>query len=366
MNNLTLFDDFKSWMEGKGYKPTVSSSYVSYLRTLLRKLHSGGYSVIPNAEELLNSAVSYPSLIKGLLKYFNNAINAALDDTSGSITVKQLNNGRSAFRKFVEFMLGYAGVIHNNVQNNIQPAAKQAPKYIKPAKAYQNMMGWRKFTQDEIVRIIKSRLGTQDRLSGNKVWLSIRVVKGLNGTEWFDKWCNSIVSKTKVLIDEYGGYIMLNQVDELILKPEGDGKYSVWVFVDGKEYRVYTHTKDKTVISMSVKKGVKEVSLEHVTPIDETLRKLEDKKELPQLTKISDVLKEVSKELKLKRPDGAKIKAKLSIDGNVLSKKSKNGNDEPKISVNLDELRKEMEAIKNDTDYELMHIRENSGKGKNS
>lgn len=366
MSKLTLLDDFKSWLEGKGYKPTVSSSYASYLRTLFRKLYSGGYSAIPNAEELLNNAVICPTLIKGLLEYFDIAINSAFENNNGSITEKQLNNGRSAFRKFVEFMLGHASGIHNNMQNIIQPASKSAPKYIKPAKAYQNMMGWKNYTRNDIVRIIKSRLGTQDRLSGDKVWLSPRVVKGLLGSEWFDNWCKSIISKTKVLIDNRGGFVMLDQVDELILKPDSDGKYSVWVVVCGQEYRVYTHYYIRTSKGMIITiepmfvDGMKDVTLDHVKSIHQTLNNWGGKNKLPELSKISDLIKQVSQTIN--SHNGAKIKSNISTDKNQIS------SDNPKISVviNLDELRKEMDIIKDDTDYELMNGSNNDVKGKNS
>lgn len=355
-NKLTLFDDFKSWMEGNGYKPTVSSSYVSYLRTLFGKLYSGGYSAIPNAEELLNSAVICPGLIKGLLEYFNITIKTAFDDTYGSITIKQLNNGRSAFRKFVEFMLGHVGALHYNAQNNIQPASKQAPKYIKPAKSYQNMMGWKTFTQKDIVGKMKNRLGTQDRLSGDKVWFLIRVVKELLGSAWFDNWCKSIISKTKVLVDDQGGFKMLNQVDELILKPDSNDKYSVWIVVGGQEYRVNTHTKSGIIEALMVK-NMGDVSLEHTRPIDTTLKNLGSQGRLPELSKISDIVKQVSAAINNK--SAAELKKHIKVDVTEV----KSDNPIASVSIDLKKLIKEMDLIKDDTDYELMDGNENIRKG---
>ena len=122
---LELFDEFKNWMEGNGYKPTVSSSYVSYLRSLLVKLYNAGYSAIPNAEELFNVAATYPLLMKGLLEYINDVIKKAFADSNCPISQKQLNNGRSAFRKFVEFV--YPVIIKAIPQN----VAKTVPNFKK-------------------------------------------------------------------------------------------------------------------------------------------------------------------------------------------------------------------------------------------
>ena len=359
MKNLELFYEFKSWMDGKGYKSTVSSSYVAYLRTLLTKLYTSGYTVIPNSEVLFNNIMGYPSLVKGLLEYFDDAIKKVYSDTNCPISQKQLNNGRSAFRKFVEFMLWRLDMVASNASVISQKGIKQITVFTKPARVYQNMMGWKIYTRKDILRILKSRLSTQDRLSGNKVWLSLRVVKELLGSEWFDNWCKSIMSKTKVLIDDHGRFVMLDQVDELILKPDSNGKYSVWIVVGGQEYRVYTHkytcTSKGTIItieSMFVD-GMKDISLEHIKPIHQTLSDLGGDDKLPELSKLSDLIKQVSQTIN--SHDGAKIKSHISIDQNQVS----SDNPEVSVSINLDDLEKDMDLIKDDTDYELMDVLQN-------
>lgn len=357
LRKLTLFDDFKRWMEGKGYKATVSSSYVSYLRTLLRKLYTGGYLTISNAEELFNSAIGYPQLMKGLIDYINDAIQTAFTDTNCSITQKQLNNGRSAFRKFVEFVLEYLSKVGTQVQSTGQSLPKPSVVTVKPTKAYQTMMGWKTYTHKDLVSKIKKGLGTQDRLSGKKVWLPIRVVKSLLGTKWFDVWCEDIIDKTKVLLGDQVRPVPLSQVEKLTLRPDVNGKYSVWVVVSGQEYRVYTHTSKGDINPMLVKE-IRGVSLEHTTPIDQTLIKLGNQNRLPELSKVSDMAKQVGRELS--KIDGAKIKKKITVKQDQLSC----GNPQVSVLIDLDELLKEMDIIKNDTDYELMDGSQNSSKGK--
>lgn len=354
LRKLTLFDDFKRWMEGKGYKATVSSSYVAYLRTLLGKLYTGGYLAIPNAEELLNSAIGYPQLIKGLIDYINDAIQKAFADANCPISLKQLNNGRSAFRRFIEFVLGYSCHIKPSIQSAVQSAPKPTSNYIKPTKAYQSMMGWETYSHKKLVAKIKSRLGSQDRTTGNKVWLPMRVIIALLGTRWFNNWSDDIIDKIKVLVDN--GNVLLNQVEKMILKPDQNDKFSVWAVVSSQEYRVYTHTSEDYIVPMLVK-GIDKVSLDHTKPIDTTLRELDDRNSLAELSKISVIAEKVSKAIGSKI--GNDIKKQITVKHNQVSSNT------PKISANIDltKLIDEMDLIKNDTDYELMDGSQNSSKG---
>ena len=351
-----LFGAFKHWMENNGIKAAVSSSYVSYLRTLLDKLYRNGYSVVSNPEELFNSADGYPQLMKGLLEYFNDAIQEAFADANCPISPKQLNNGRSAFRKFVEFILGYVGAVKVNTQNVVQSAPKPTVTNIKPTKVYQTMMGWETYSHKELVNKIKSRLGSQDRISGDKVWLPMRVIIALLGTRWFKNWSDDIIDKIKVLVEN--GSVLLNQVEKLLLKPDYNDYYSVWVIVVGEEKRVYTHTSEKELIPMLVK-GIDKVSLEHTTSIDHTLRKLGDQNSLSELSKISDIAEKVSKTI-VGRITGNSIKQKITVKQDMVSSNSPN----IVAIIDLIKLIDEMNHIKDDTDYELMDGSQNSSKGK--
>ena len=359
MKNKELFDEFKNWMEKKGYKATVSASYVSYLRTLLTKLYTGGYTIIPNPEEFFNNIMDYPSLVKGLLEYFDDTIKKAYSDTNCPITQKQLNNGRSAFRKFIEFILWYSVSVKANLQSvaNTVPAARVVK--TRPSKSFQNRMGWKIYGQKDILDIIKSRLGTQDRVSGNKIWLPIRVIKKVPKL-WFDDWCREIIKDTKVLV----GYnkeeiVMLNQVEELRLKLEFQTKFSVWVVVGQKEHRVYTRTKKGSIVPLFVTE-LAEITLDHIKSIDETLRDLENANSLSELSKVSSIAKLFCKATKCKaKGRGKEIAKDMSWHNNqVISRKVGNS-----VAIDLDELLREMDLIRKDTDYELMHGRENSSKG---
>lgn len=221
---------------------------------------------------------------------------------------------------------------------------------------------YKQFDQNEIDRKIRSRLSTQDRTSGNKVWLLMRTVKRLlnsNNPEWFVVWSKGIINQTKVLIDQNGTYITLNKVDCLLLKPSEEKRDEFDVFaVEGvKEFPVYTHKKSNTgetiIVRMTVD-GIENVSLDHVKPIDTTLRELENQNKLLELGKISKVAKIVSRDIN--SCSGYRIDKNLDASNPITY-----GN--YSVHVDLDKLRQEMEEIKNDTDYELMDGRLNSSKG---
>ena len=358
MKNLELFNEFKSWMDGKGYKSTVSSSYVAYLRTLLTKLYTSGCTVIPNSEELFNNIMGYPSLVKGLLEYFDDAIKKVYSETNCPISQKQLNNGRSAFRKFVEFMLWRLDLVNAKIPVVSQLAIKQTAVYTKPTKVYQNMMEWIIIPHKEIVNTMKNRLTTQDRISGDKVWLLMRLVKKLLGNEWFNDWCDVVISRTKVFVDDQGTYVWLSQVDKLILKPESDGSFSVWAVVGDQEYRVYTHTCTKVLDLMKVK-GKGGVSLEHTNPINNTLRNLGNLHRLPELSKISDIIKQVYDAIQDDKHTASNLMKHITADRNEVKSNSPIAS----ASIDVEDLLREMDLIRDDTDYELMDGNENSSKG---
>jgi hypothetical protein len=99
--------------------------------------------------------------------------------------------------------------------------------------------------------------------------------------------------------------------------------------------------------------GMKDISLEHIKPIHQTLSDLGGDDKLPELSKLSDLIKQVSQTIN--SHDGAKIKSHISIDQNQVS----SDNPEVSVSINLDDLEKDMDLIKDDTDYELMDVLQN-------
>ena len=216
-----------------------------------------------------------------------------------------------------------------------------------------------RLNRKEIVNWIKKRLRTQDRISGVKVWLLMRTVIKLLGSKWFDEWCRSIIDNTWVLVDNRGKYIMLNKVDELILMPNPNGKNSVWIGVGNQEYQVYTRTTQNGISGpiepMDVKK-IGDVSLDHKKAIDSTLRDLGNQNKLPELNKISDIAKKIK--------NAMSVESGYDIDKNIIVSGNRIESSKPVASafIDLDDLRKEMDFIKNDTKYELMDGSQNGKK----
>lgn len=216
-----------------------------------------------------------------------------------------------------------------------------------------------RLNQKEIVNWIKKRLRTQDRISGVKVWLLMRTILKLLGSTWFDEWCRSIIDNTWVLVDNQGKYIRLNRVDELILMPNPNGNNSVWIVVGDQEYQVYTRTTQNGIPGpidpLDVKK-IGDVSLDHKKAIDSTLRDLGNQNKLSELNKISDIAKHIK--------DAICVESGYDIDKNIIvcGNRIESSNPVASAVIDLDELRKEMDFIKNDTKYELMDGSQNGKK----
>ena len=224
---------------------------------------------------------------------------------------------------------------------------------------------YKQFDQNEIARKIRSRLSTQDRTSGDKVWLLMRVVKRMlnsNNRKWFVNWSNDIIDRTKVLIDPNGMSIALNTIDSLLLEPSEEtfGEFEVYAIRGTNKIRVYTHKthNDPNLIIPLTVEGIGNVSLDHVKPIDTTLRELYDDNKLAELEKISNIAKIVCKNIN--SHSGYRIAKNFGYNNPLLY-----GNHS--VHVDLAKLCQEMEEIKNDTEYELMDGRLNSsaGNGKN-
>lgn len=221
---------------------------------------------------------------------------------------------------------------------------------------------YKQFDQKEIAKKIRSRLSTQDRTSGEKVWLLMRTVKKMlnsDAPKWFVSWSQDIIEQTKVLINQNGKNITLNKIDRLLLKPseEVQEEFDVFAIEGENEYPVYTHKKSdmgETIIVRMTVDGIKNVSLDHVKPIDTTLRELEDQNKLLELGKISEVAKIVSHAINSR--SGYRIDKNLVVSNPIVY-------GDYSVHVDLDKLRQEMEEIKNDTKYELMDGRLNSSKG---
>lgn len=204
---------------------------------------------------------------------------------------------------------------------------------------------------------INSSLKSQSRISGDKTWLPLIVLRKLySGSDVFNQWINSIYDKTRIVIYDHAAIpacpkpILVKDIKYIGICRSGD----VFALYNDCWLQVMTPTGYlNTKCNMQIFGDCRNISIDHMTPIDNTLRRLK----LPQLEMISRFVKVVKetqpglsgKELeneaftqmcRLGSKSGNRIKigAYSSFKGGI---------------IDLISLRDELDSISNDSHYIL-------------
>lgn len=236
------------------------------------------------------------------------------------------------------------------------------------------------YLHNKLATKFKSRLRCQDRTSGDKIWLPLRFIakiyskdkrnfdddpdnkeKNEKKDNQFSKWLDMLVN------DIYIHYVENGKVENVRFG-EKDGKKDVhlrlskhrkkgqtvneykvyvrWINENGKviEKQVLTPTGKGNMKECMKVRDISEIAIDHVKSIDRTLRDLSDDKnnKLKELIKVSDKYKEIQAE---DEPD-----EDIAVDELLESE------------LDLEELRKELDFIKDDGLLRLMASKYNSQK----
>lgn len=234
----------------------------------------------------------------------------------------------------------------------LDPAEVQKVK-SKLDTAFDNRMV---FTHKELCTRFMIRLRRQDRVSGDKIWLPLSFIAKLYNPEGkrgkgfktpFTEWIYSLVNDVYVHYEEIGKVKSAKfSQQELYLEfiKNGNKEFNVFVILSkngqkGNCYRALTPTgKGNCKEQMTVKK-IGDIAIDHVKPIDQTLRDLE----LPFLEIVSDVFKAIQDD--------------ENINEKILIKELSNWN------FLLAGLKKDLDKIQNDGLLRLMASKYNSQKG---
>ena len=220
------------------------------------------------------------------------------------------------------------------------------------------------YSNDDLRNKFKSRLRRQDRTSGEKIWLPLGFIANIYNPKRirgridndYTKWLDSLVN------DVYVHYLdtVCNKVcsakfkDEKLylelIKEDNDAiEYSVNVILSkgtrkGKCFPALTPTGNgnQKVLMKVTKKNLESLDIDHIKPIDLTLRDLGDSNQLNCLKQVSDKYKELQNSDNLN-------------EDNVLKFFSSNKNFK-------DCLRKELGRIREDGLLRLMDSKYNSQK----
>ena len=231
------------------------------------------------------------------------------------------------------------------------------------------------YLHNKLATKFKSRLRCQDRTSGDKIWLPLRFIAKIyskakknqdNNANGFSDWLNNLVNNiyihyaedndTKVENVRFGGEEGKNDVhlclvihyDNGVASDEFD-VYVRWIDKKGKviQKRVLTPTGRGNEKKEMIVSGIQAIAIDHVKPIDQTLRELEENGKLGTLKKVSDYYKELCENDLLKEGNAV---------NNLLNK----------FKLNIGDLNNDLKEIHNDGILRLMDSKLNTKKSNGS
>ena len=316
---LDKFEDYLKSEDRKPLKVLNDSSAYTYRNQLksvfcVREAFLTNENICSDYAPNANAAMNFLDLMPKLINNGNEAECKKLISDTKEIKdkynwrenrKKNLGTYLSAFLEFID------KAINNKDNNKDYFQIKKVCKGLKLTAADRALLKGIKegelYTYNILKTKFKSRLRSQDRVSGDKIWLPLRFIAKIYSTyvkkqkikkNAYLDWLNSLVDS--IYIHYYDDDRKINHVSfgsdvSLLLKKVDKNKelYNVFVrFKDNeKSYTVLTPTgKGNEKEEMQVT-GINSIAIDHVIPIDKTLRDLEN--ELNELKKISDAYKEL-------------------------------------------------------------------------
>ena len=263
------------------------------------------------------------------------------------------------FTDFLEKLLSSEAASKKSIKKKIASActtptlSDTEESWLKTAFAKRTV-----FLHEQLMTKFMGRLRRQDRISGTKVWLSLsyiaKLYKKAGKTKEFTDWLRKLAEGIFVHYEDDNKEIKSVQFKAqqvfLVFEKNSDGTYDVKVALSAsnKCYTAYTPTGEgNTKVPMTVK-DISDIAIDHVKPIDLTLRELDDKGRIPNLKMVSESFKDM-----MGRPE----KADKDIEDESLDQLYNN--------VDISKLTDELNLIRTDGVLRLM-VSEYNGKKSNS
>ncbi|MBD5293866.1 MAG: hypothetical protein HDS20_03495 [Bacteroides sp.] len=283
-DNIYKIEDYRKWMiEKDGMKETSASSYVSFLRRLGKTRlikNSDGSGVLEIASGALSNgeiAIAFKIL---------EIIDEKLTELYSSSTVssdlrKDLNNWRSALRKYVYFLQDDSEDIPDEEEfeeaNPQMTTVEVAEEYVEGADSGEKIT----YSAEELKDNFAFRICTQNRMSNDKdIFYPISIIRKLfcysqrrsekagdnnSDYDWFKSWVDDLAGEINVIVSENGNIsYSLSEVMSLLLYPATDNVYIISSDTRA-EMRVYTQTHDGKIEPMKAK-SLSQIHIDH-TPL---------------------------------------------------------------------------------------------------
>ena len=271
------------------------------------------------------------------------------------------------FTDFLEKLLSSEAASKKSIKKKIASActtptlSDTEESWLKTAFAKRTV-----FLHEQLMTKFMGRLRRQDRISGNKVWLPLsyiaKLYKKAGKTKEFTDWLRKLAEGIFVHYEDDNKEIKSVQfkAQQVFLvfekKKNSDGTYDsdgtyevkVALSASNKCYTAYTPTGEGNTKVPMIVKDVSDIAIDHVKPIDLTLKELGDKGRIPNLKMVSDSFRDM-----MGRPE----KADKDIEDESLDQLYNN--------VDISKLTDELNLIRTDGVLRLM-VSEYNGKKSNS
>lgn len=279
-----------------------------------------------------------------------------------SVALFDWGNNKKSYKTYIRHFLNFIEKIiyskkFNNIVNEI--GCKETLSNDENDKLKKDLSRSIAFSHKILFTKFKSRLRTQERTSGDKIWLPIGYIAKIYKTynknnipknDGFSDWLNSLVNGIYIHYKDTDDnnqikYIKFGKNQNIGLKfnyNEQEKKYDVYISKNSKEYPVYTPTGVGNKKEPMIVKSISEIDIDHIKPIDLTLRELGDKGKIGTLEMVSDSYKDL-----------------IYNDKNINTQIDELINDDKFSIVNLTE---DLKKIKKDTVLRLMDSKFNENK----
>ena len=266
------------------------------------------------------------------------------------------------FTDFLEKLLSSEAASKKSIKKKIASActtptlSDTEESWLKTAFAKRTV-----FLHEQLMTKFMGRLRRQDRISGNKVWLPLsyiaKLYKKAGKTKEFTDWLRKLAEGIFVHYEDDNKEIKSVQFEKkqvfLVFEKNeknSDGTYNVKVALSAsnKCYTAYTPTGDGNTKVPMIVKDISDIAIDHVKPIDLTLKELGDKGRIPNLKMVSESFRDMM---------GKPEKADKDIEDESLDQLYNN--------VDISKLTDELNLIRTDGVLRLM-VSEYNGKKSNS
>lgn len=266
------------------------------------------------------------------------------------------------FTDFLEKLLSSEAASKKSIKKKIASActtptlSDTEESWLKTAFAKRTV-----FLHEQLMTKFMGRLRRQDRISGNKVWLPLsyiaKLYKKAGKTKEFTDWLRKLAESIFVHYEDDNKEIKSVQFEKkqvfLVFEKNeenSDGTYNVKVALSAsnKCYTAYTPTGEGNTKVPMIVKDISDIAIDHVKPIDLTLKELDKKGRIPNLKMVSESFRDM-----IGRPE----KADKDIEDESLDQLYNN--------VDINKLTDELNLIRTDGVLRLM-VSEYNGKKSNS